>query len=561
MRCHPGRWLWGLIPVAMLCWLAVQAERSPIERDLERRSREVLAASGHDWASIAFDGRDGLLVGSPANPSAVAEAADLVRNVWGVRIVRTREPVTAIAASTRTRTIADVPMTPAATVTLPSAELSDRAPAGLGEPYAQREPPVAIVGGGKAAEGLTHVAAVEVVGRRAKEVGASAVPVVTSHEVATPDAPTPVAAKAEMVELPLQKPRDVAVPVSPEVSAQGEAAGSVETKAAAATVELPEQKPVPQAGREEAAVPAPQLPEHKPPLAEAKIPVAMGPTSEHASLDAKRSDVATAPAPAQMPDRKPEIAAREAPPRPADVEEGPQEVFAMPAADGEKLAKALSNTVARAEPAPATIAPLPERKKRAPVATNVARVTPAASAEPTPPPSADTASKPAPAQPPASPPRFETAALPPGNMAVDAACVKDVEAAAALALVHFAPDDSRLDQPGKALIDGLVTSLNACPGLALRISGHADASGQSRHNKTLSERRARSVAAYMVDKGIDAGRLVAVGYGDKQPVAPNDKEANRAKNRRIELAITVQRAPLPPMPVRKQGTRNGLSRR
>ena len=58
----------------------------------------------------------------------------------------------------------------------------------------------------------------------------------------------------------------------------------------------------------------------------------------------------------------------------------------------------------------------------------------------------------------------------------------------------------------------------------------------------------------MVQKGIDAGRLDAIGYGDQRPVAPNDTRANRAKNRRIEVAITARAAPLPPMPVRKQGT-------
>jgi OOP family OmpA-OmpF porin len=95
----------------------------------------------------------------------------------------------------------------------------------------------------------------------------------------------------------------------------------------------------------------------------------------------------------------------------------------------------------------------------------------------------------------------------------------------------------------------------------LRIGGHADASGHARRNLALSRRRAQGVAAYMIDKGIDAGRLAAVGYGDTRPVAPNDTQANRAKNRRIEVVITARSAPPPPVPIRKQGTHNGLSRR
>ena len=90
MRCHPIRWLWGLIPVAMLTWLAVHLESAPMARDLERRSGAALSSAGHDWASVAFAGRDGLLVGNAASVEQRDEAAALVRNVWGVRIVETR---------------------------------------------------------------------------------------------------------------------------------------------------------------------------------------------------------------------------------------------------------------------------------------------------------------------------------------------------------------------------------------------------------------------------------------------------------------------------------------
>jgi outer membrane protein OmpA-like peptidoglycan-associated protein len=77
----------------------------------------------------------------------------------------------------------------------------------------------------------------------------------------------------------------------------------------------------------------------------------------------------------------------------------------------------------------------------------------------------------------------------------------------------------------------------------------------------LSRHRARGVASYLAHKGIDARRLAAVGYGDSRPVAPNDSQANRARNRRIELTVTSHAGPLPPMPIRKQGTRSGLSHR
>ena len=158
-------------------------------------------------------------------------------------------------------------------------------------------------------------------------------------------------------------------------------------------------------------------------------------------------------------------------------------------------------------------------------------------------------------------PRFETAALPPSNIGPEADCVAAVRSAAGPVEVHFAHGRAKLDIQGKALIDRLIGALNTCPDAALNVAGHSDASGQARRNLALSKRRARTVTGYMAHKGIDAGRLVAIGYGDQRPVAPNDTQANRAKNRRIEVAITARAAPLPPLPVRKQGTEHGLSRR
>ena len=127
--------------------------------------------------------------------------------------------------------------------------------------------------------------------------------------------------------------------------------------------------------------------------------------------------------------------------------------------------------------------------------------------------------------------------------------------------MHFGHGRAGLDTAGKALIDRLIGALNICPEAKISVSGHTDASGRARRNLVLSKRRARGVASYMIQKGIDAGRLNAIGYGDKRPVVPNDTRANMARNRRIEVAITARTAPLPPMPVRKQGTLDGLSRR
>ncbi len=87
MKCHPARWVWGLIPIAILSWFAVHLESSRIEHDLEQRAHEALHAAGYDWASIVFSGRDGMLVGTPRRRNEQTQALALVRNLWGVRVV------------------------------------------------------------------------------------------------------------------------------------------------------------------------------------------------------------------------------------------------------------------------------------------------------------------------------------------------------------------------------------------------------------------------------------------------------------------------------------------
>lgn len=68
----------------------------------------------------------------------------------------------------------------------------------------------------------------------------------------------------------------------------------------------------------------------------------------------------------------------------------------------------------------------------------------------------------------------------------------------------------------------------------VEISGHTDNAGNPRANKALSEKRAQACRDYIISKGIDRSRLKAVGYGDEHPIAPNDTDEGRQKNRRIE---------------------------
>lgn len=99
--------------------------------------------------------------------------------------------------------------------------------------------------------------------------------------------------------------------------------------------------------------------------------------------------------------------------------------------------------------------------------------------------------------------------------------------------VTFETGKATLRSESYARLDRVVEFLEH-KSVRLRISGHTDNVGARQKNKVLSEMRARACKDYIVSKGIDPARIDAVGFGDEQPVAPNDTESGRQKNRRIE---------------------------
>ena len=83
----------------------------------------------------------------------------------------------------------------------------------------------------------------------------------------------------------------------------------------------------------------------------------------------------------------------------------------------------------------------------------------------------------------------------------------------------------------------LAASLGKYPNTNLLIVGHTDAVGTSEYNQALSQRRATAAANYLAAQGVGSARLQAVGRGETEPLAPNDTEAGRQVNRRVEIAI------------------------
>jgi len=75
------------------------------------------------------------------------------------------------------------------------------------------------------------------------------------------------------------------------------------------------------------------------------------------------------------------------------------------------------------------------------------------------------------------------------------------------------------------------------PQIRIEIAGYTDNQGNPRTNQRLSQRRADAVSSWLVRKGIGATRIVTLGMGNKNPVAPNSTPEGRARNRRIEFHV------------------------
>lgn len=105
--------------------------------------------------------------------------------------------------------------------------------------------------------------------------------------------------------------------------------------------------------------------------------------------------------------------------------------------------------------------------------------------------------------------------------------------------VNFDFNSATLTSTAKANLDKLITVLKNNPDTNINIYGYTDSVGSDSYNLTLSAKRADAVKAYLTSKGVSSSRLFTQGMGEANPVASNDTDAGRAKNRRVEFAITA----------------------
>lgn len=104
--------------------------------------------------------------------------------------------------------------------------------------------------------------------------------------------------------------------------------------------------------------------------------------------------------------------------------------------------------------------------------------------------------------------------------------------------IQFGVNSSVLLPAGKKELDKIATLMKRNEVMEILLSGHTSSEGSATLNRELSLKRVRSCKDYLTSKGIDDGRITIKGLGPDMPIAPNDTETNRAKNRRVELKIT-----------------------
>jgi len=103
--------------------------------------------------------------------------------------------------------------------------------------------------------------------------------------------------------------------------------------------------------------------------------------------------------------------------------------------------------------------------------------------------------------------------------------------------IQFETGKADLKPSSYTLLQDIVEIMRLKPTMKILIGGHTDSDGDDATNLILSQKRADAVKNYLISKGIDGKRIVAVGYGETKPVADNSTTEGKAKNRRTEIKI------------------------
>lgn len=119
-------------------------------------------------------------------------------------------------------------------------------------------------------------------------------------------------------------------------------------------------------------------------------------------------------------------------------------------------------------------------------------------------------------------------------------CERALRGAAPTGMIQFERASDVLLRESQPVLRKLVEVANTCQNSTIEVEGHTDSEGIPERNQPLSERRAQAVVTFLVEAGVPAERIKAIGYGDTKPIADNATAEGRAKNRRIEFTVKAK---------------------
>lgn len=598
MRCNWQRWLWGLIPLLMVSWVAIQIEREGIKQDLADRAKAALMESGAPWAGVEINGRDAVLTGRALQDNEPSRAEETVRKIWGVRQVENRailppkiEPFnwSARRRGNRIRLAGYVPdratrqavlgLTKAA---MPGLEVVDRMNTARGVP----SPDTWLAGLSFALKQLALLkqgdARFDDLALTLSGEAEDAAAFKTINAALKSGLPKGIRLASSQVTGPVVSPYTWSAQfVGGQLVLGGNVAGGEKGRAdllAAVKSAFPAANVVdrmepgegaPQSWASAATALVKELVRLESGAADMKDTAlsVSGIASDEAQAQSIRAALrGSLPNAFTLVDQ---IKVREIKvPEPPVIPIDPPPFERMAPAPGPS-----PDPAQRAEtPAPSPTTEVPRKQPSPPAATDTAskQVAPMPQSAPekvapppqpapekqaVPPPPAPAQQQAAPVQPREPAPKVESVPKaepapkvavappqpPPAPVSPEVrACQDNLNKIKNAGHINFATNSATLDSESFATLDQLAAAAKVCPGMRIAIEGHTDSEGTSEYNQRLSVRRARAVVAYLVRAGADRKQLEAVGYGLSRPAAPNDTEENMAKNRRIEFIVRQQ---------------------
>jgi outer membrane protein OmpA-like peptidoglycan-associated protein/osmotically-inducible protein OsmY len=542
MKCNPWRWAWGLIPLVLIGFIALLAERERIEADLTNRSMQELQRAGLSWAKVSFQGRDGTITGLASDEAEPGTASGLVRELRGVRIVSNSAQLVekvdaytwqAALAKGKLRLSGHVPneetrrtILGVAKAKFPGRDVEDRMTIARGAPARDTWLGGINFGLNQLASLKSGVVDIETtnlsVAGEAEDTGSyRAVKSALSRNL-----PQGLRLKRENVTPPVVSPY---VWGAKWAGKKVQLSGFVPSEAQRQKLVADAKKAFPGAAvddRMELGAGAPDgwaaatgaaiaelagLEEGSADLKANQLSVTGLAGDEGRAERARRGLRSGLPSGIRLADQ---IRFRE-PPKP-----DPAELEAKRRADAEAAARKAADEAASKKAAEEA-----EAKRRADAEAAARKA--AADAEAKRRADADAAARKTAAE-------AEEAAA---KRRAELQRCQDALNVAKAGIIRFQRASAEIEAASFSTLDKVAKAAQACPNARIEIEGHTDAEGTPERNQRLSDRRAQSIVTYLTNAGVEAGKLTAIGYGQDRPVAPNDTPENRAKNRRIEFTV------------------------